>query len=113
MTPPPDHAPAREPDRSVGATAMLAVLVGGPHLTALFLLVAGAVGGIGFDLPGRFGLDLDHVLKLSAFTALLWLVAPAAIGSTRRHRWWWAWVGTTLTFPVGVIGGEALGAALR
>ena len=59
-------------------------------LLILQLLTLGVIlfGDIGFDFPGRYGLDFDHFIVLAFF--LVMLLATGLAWSWKRRKWSWA-----------------------
>ena len=63
-------------------------------------------GDIGFDLPGRYGLDFGHLIWFAAGFGVSWLLGM--ITSIRKRHW--GWLGVHALMPiVGLAGVWILG----
>lgn len=56
-------------------------------LAQVLLVLLFAFGDIGFDHPGRFGLDFGHGIAILAALAVLW-IAGTWLAVRRRDRGW-------------------------
>ena len=82
----------RAPKARGGATRKHLVLA----LLQLAAILCFVFGDIGFDRPGRFGLDFDDALLILGFFAVMWMWGTLL--AFRRRAWNWALV--QLALPV-------------